>query len=186
MSRIGTVIPVLPDEYYTQIGAIIAKWATLEYQMMAIIWRAMGLSNVEGRVLTVGMGTQVLCGILRNLPRKWITDDVTKKQIGDLVKAVSESTDLRNYFAHGIWTRFKDDPLPYLNFMKQGEHRMMPEAQALSPSEIKKFSDVLDAINHLAAQILGKLGAGDVAPPLPDTHGEQNPAGLPTQTQTGQ
>jgi hypothetical protein len=93
--RIGTVIAVLPNEYNTQIGAIIAKWATLEFQMMTIIWRAMGLDNEEGRVLTVGMGTQVLCGVLRTLPKRWITVDVTKQEVARLVKAVGESTEAR-------------------------------------------------------------------------------------------
>jgi hypothetical protein len=46
--RIGTVIAVLPNEvqhsdrrHYCQVGDI-------EFQMMTIIWRAMGLDNEEG------------------------------------------------------------------------------------------------------------------------------------------
>ena len=184
--RVGEVLGVLPDEYNTQIGAIIMKWATLEFQMMAIIWQAMGLDNVEGRVLTVGMGTQALCGILRNLPKRWITDDITKQKVEELVKAVGKSTDSRNYLAHGIWSQFKDDPLPYLNFMKQAEHRILPAAQAVSPNELKDFSQHIDQMNRLTTEILHRLGYNDVAPPLPDTPGEQNPAGLPNQTQTAQ
>lgn len=183
--RVGNVLLVLPDEYYTQIGAIIAKWATLEAQMMFIIWRAMGLENEEGRVLTVGMGTQVLCGILRNLPRKWVTDEKLKVALSQLVKFVSDSADSRNYLAHGMWTKYPDDPLPYLNFMKSGEHRILPGAQAVTPEQLGYFSKSLDAMNQLAAQIAHVLG-GNVAPPLPDTLGEQNPAGLPNQTQTEQ
>ena len=182
--RIGKVIPVLPDEYNTQIGAIIAKWATLEFLMMTIIWRAMGLDNEEGRVLTVGMGTNVLLGILRNLPKRWIADDLTKKEVADLVKAVGESVEARNYLAHGVWTRFEGDPLPYLNFMKQGDHRILPAAQPVSPSQLQSISRVFDDMIILAHQILQRLGPGDVAPPLPDIHGEQNPAGFPNQTQT--
>lgn len=184
--RTGRVITALPDEYNVQIGAIIAKWATLEYQMMTIIWRAMGMDNVEGRVLTVGMGTQVLCGVLRNLPKKWITDELIKQELAKLVKAVNEYVDARNNIAHGIWTKYEDDPLPYLNFMKQSNHRIMPASQAISPTQLRAFSKTLDVLNQMAAGVVLGLGSGDGAPPLPDTRGEQNPAGLPTQTQTEQ
>ena len=184
MARVGYLVHTLPDEYYTQIGAILAKWASLEYQMMYIIWRAMGLENEEGRVLTVGMGTQVLCGILRNLPRKWITQPDVQTAVADLVKFVSEHADSRNYLAHGMWTKFPDDPAPYLNFMKTGEHRILPAAQAVTPEQLRGFSAALDAMNHLASQIISVVG-GNAAPPLPDKSEEQNPAGLPTQTQTG-
>ena len=183
MTRIGKVIPKLPDEYNTQIGAIIMKWATLEFQMMVVIWRAMGLDNVEGRVLTAGMSTEVLLGILANLPRKWITDSVIKEELSRLVKAVRDRKNFRNNIARGIWTLYKDDPLPHLNFMKQGDQRIMPDAQAVTPSDLKGFSISLDQMNQLADQIVRKLGTGDVVAPLPDIHGEQNPAGLPTEIQ---
>jgi hypothetical protein len=183
MARVGQVIAVLPDEYYTQIGAILAKWATLEYMMMTIIWKQFGLSNKEGRVLCIGMGTQPLCGILRNIRDNYTPADANVKQgLVELIKFVDDAKESRNFLAHGIWTGFPDDPLPYLNFMKDKDHRILPAAQAVKPEELKNFSRVLDAMIHLASQIAGKLGA-DSSPPSPETPGEQNPAGLPTQTQ---
>jgi hypothetical protein len=185
MARVGNLLLHLPDDHYTQIGAVITKWATLEFQMMAIIWRAMELDNIEGRVLTVGMGTQVLCGILRNLPKKWIVDNDVKADVIKLTDGVSKYAEGRNFLAHGIWTVFPDDSAPYLNFMKKAEHRILPAAQPVKPDELKLFSQILDQLNLLANGILGRLG-GDVAPASPDKPDEQNPAGLPTQTQIPQ
>lgn len=183
MARVGNVLLHLPDDHYTQIGAIISKWATLEFQMMAIIWRAMALDNSEGRVLTVGMGTQVLCGILRSLPKKWIAEDGVKTDLIKLTDAVSKYSEGRNFLAHGIWTMFPGDPAPYLNFMKQAEHRILPAAQPVKPEDLKLFSQILDQLNVLANSIVARLG-GDVAAASPDRPDEQNPAGLPIQTQT--
>jgi hypothetical protein len=152
--------------------------------MRMIIWRALGLDNKEGRVLTGGMGTQVLCGILRNLPKRWITDEGVKKALAELVEFASGRADARNYLAHGIWTEHPEVPgTPYLNFMKTGEQRIMPAAQAVKPAELEVFGDALDRVNRLAIQIIHALGA-DACAPMPDTSGEPNPAGLPTETKS--
>lgn len=48
MVQIHKVLKILPDDYYTQIGAIVAKWATLEYLLQTIIWNAMKLGKKRG------------------------------------------------------------------------------------------------------------------------------------------
>jgi hypothetical protein len=158
----------LTDPYYLHIGAIVHKWATMEYLLQNIIWRAMGLDREQGRVLTIGMGVEVLSGVLRNLPRKWITDQKIKDDLQALLKLVKDHVEYRNYLVHGVWTadlEKKDDP-PWLNYMKTGEQRIMPGAEQLSPESLHNFALVIEQMNERARLILQALGGPQ--PPSPN------------------
>lgn len=174
----------LSDQYYLHIGAVIHRWATLEYLMMAIIWKSMGLGNKEGRVLTVGMGTQVLAGILRNLPRKWITDEAIVKKLKQLTDEVSEHHELRNYLAHGVWTYPEDKAaprVPFLNFMKSGEHRLLPGGEPVTPEQLAILARSIGELNQLADEIHSAL-PGPAASSL-STPEEPEPLGFPNPAQ---
>ena len=53
MAKIYDLPLQLPSRYYAPIGEVIYRWALLEFQMQAIIWRAMGIDNPQGRTLTI-------------------------------------------------------------------------------------------------------------------------------------
>ena len=168
MVQIHSLLLSLEDPYYLQLGAIAQQWAALEYQLQNIIWRAMGLDNKQGRVLTVGMSPDALSGVLRNLPRQWITDDNIKIELKELLNDIKDNIEWRNAFIHGIWTADanKPDDLPWLNYIKSGEERILPRAQQVTPEYLHLFAQTVDALNHRASAILEAIGG--VQPPSPE------------------
>jgi hypothetical protein len=100
--KIGRVILSLDESYYAPIGEILSKWAALEYTMQVIVWKAIGLENPEGRVLTVGMSGKTPCGIVGNLTRKVILDQDAIKSIKKLTRFMNKNVDFRNRLSHGI------------------------------------------------------------------------------------
>ena len=174
----------LPDTYYVHIGAALHRWATLEYMLMTIIWEALKLDNKAGRVLTVGMNVPTLTGILRNLPRRWVTDPTIAKDIRSLCSEIKDHVEFRNYLAHGIWTVDPKDEThtPWLNYMKDGQDRILPGSEAVKPETLRVFSDLVGALVHQAGDILKRVRAAP--PPLLDTTDEQIPQGDYAASQT--
>jgi len=163
MVRVQRVVLELGEPYYTEIGAILHKWATLEYLLQNIIWRAMGLDNKKGRVLTLGMGINTLLGVLRNLPRRWINDKTITAQLGDLIREVSLKVEMRNHLSHGIWTVDPDDAsqTPQLNYMKTGPDRITPGAEPITPVQLREFAGVVAILCQCAERLLQAVGGVD-------------------------
>lgn len=173
MAMTHNVILSLDDRYHAPIGSILTKWATLEHQLQVIIWAALGLDNKTGRVLTVGMGSKTLVGILKNLHRRWITDPTIKQELNLLANDVRKHSEMRNFIAHGIWTIDGNNPadIPWLNYMKEGEHRILPGAEQITPEQLTDYSEVIASLNKTASDLLKKIR--NAPPPLPDTTDEQ-------------
>jgi len=163
MVRVQRVALELDEPYYTEIGAILHKWATLEYLLQNIIWRAMKLDNKQGRVLTMGMGINGLVGILRNLPRRWISDEGIAAELSKLIKAVQDKVEMRNYLSHGVWTIDPQDAsqTPQLNYMRIGSERIMPGAEAITPDQLREFAMVVTKLDEWAHGILVTIGGVD-------------------------
>jgi hypothetical protein len=185
MAQIHAPIPSLTDDYYVHIGAALHRWATLEYQLMTIIWEALKLDNKTGRVLTVGMNCPTLTGILRNLHRRWVTDKAITSDIRELCNDIKKTVPFRNYLAHGIWTA---DPkhekvTPWLNYMKDGDERILPGAEQVTPQMLADFASVVQTLNIRASDLLKRIRSAP--PPLLDTSDEQNPpnGSAPSQNQ---
>lgn len=155
-----TLTTSLRDPYYIHIGAIIHRWATLEYLLQNIIWKAMDLDREQGRVLTMGMGTQAICGVLRTLPKKWVTEKHIQDDLKELLDLVWERKEFRNYLAHGVWTAEtgKKDGHPWLNYMKSGDERITPGAEEITPELLRDLAQLVDEMNQKALALLKKLG----------------------------
>ena len=155
----GTVLLSLNDDYYMPIGAILSKWATLEYQLHEIIWAAMRIGLKEGRTLTIGMGMQGTLGVMRNLHRQWVLDKPIQEEIASLAKTVAELSEKRNYIAHGVWMAMGDDAnaVPHLTYMKTGAERVLPGAEPLTPSDLHAFALQIQTLNQQAEDILVKI-----------------------------
>ena len=167
MAKVGSICLTLDDGLYAGIGAVISRWATLEFLLQNIIWRAMGLENAQGRVLTVGMPIEKLAGILRNLPNRWITDETVKADLKALLDDIRETVDLRNYLAHGIWTTYPDEQhkTPHLNFMKTGPQKIMPGAQPITAEELRLTAESIHLLNVRASVILRVVGGVQLSSP---------------------
>ena len=155
MARIQTVPLDIPNEYYSAIGAVLAKWALLEWQVQNVIWSSIGIGPKEGRTLTIGMHSQTLTAILRNLPRKWITDASLNKEVIALADGMKALVPSRNYLAHGIWAYDENDPKQklHLQFMKEGKHRILPGSEPWEPQHLRLIAANIRVFNKAAHRI---------------------------------
>lgn len=164
MAQIHSALLSLTDPYYLHMGTALHRWATLEYQLMNIIWAALGLDSKTGRVLTVGMNLPTLSGVLRNLPRRWITDPSISKEIRSICDHIREEVAFRNFLAHGVWSADPNDPnrTPWLNYMKDAKERILPGAEQVSPKLLRQFAERVGKLNHRAEHLLKQIRS---APP---------------------
>lgn len=169
MAQIHSLAISLTDPYYTAIGAIAMRWAALEYILQNIIWRAMKLDNKQGRVLTIGMNTQPLTGIIRNPPRRWVTDEKIKADIKSLLEDIDTWVEWRNSIVHGVWTSDPTKPTeaPWLNYMKKGHERLLPSAEQVTPAYMDHIAEAISTLNERALAILNSVGG--VQPPSQET-----------------
>src|ERR1051326_189501 len=96
------IIDLRPD-YHLAMGQLLQRWAQLEYQLQEVIWYGMGISEKQGRMLTVGMSMDAIWGTVRNVAKNWIkdpSDQAIAKKISDRMQ---DFQDARKYIAHGRW-----------------------------------------------------------------------------------
>lgn len=148
-------------EYYVHIGAIVSRWAVLEYQLLEIIWLTMGLGRKRGRTLTIGMKLTVIIGILRTLPRKWVTDKELRAEIISIADAVQKHSEYRNFLAHGVWVaRPDEDPntaVPHLTYMKSAENRITPGIEPVTLGALYGFAERIHEINLRCQTLVNTL-----------------------------
>ena len=149
----------LPAEYYTAIGEMMFRWAQLEHQMQEIIWRAMRIDNKQGRTLTVGMGSKVLCATLKTLTRQWLITAKDKQRANSIAKGAGKIAEFRNYLAHGSWEfpSGGDQKNLHLIYMKETAHRILPKAVKHTPEEIRKKAGQLRQLNKRAQDLIYDL-----------------------------
>jgi hypothetical protein len=101
----------LKAEYYPALGEFIFRVAQLETQLHEILWRAIGIGNKEGRVLTIGSPIKAIRGMLYNVTSdqmngRWLdrkTQASLVQRIETLLMKAKPFADLRNKIAHGSW-----------------------------------------------------------------------------------
>ena len=159
MARMNDLPLELPSKYYPAIGETLYRWALLEFQMQAIIWRAMGLDNRQGRTLTVGMKAPVLIGILRTLTLKWAVNKTEIRSIKALATDAQDLADDRNILAHGVWMypQGGDPSDVFLHYMKKSHYRILPHAEKKSPRNIKSTATKIRKLNERAERLLARI-----------------------------
>jgi hypothetical protein len=158
MAQIHVVAEGLPPEYYAPFGELIFRWAQLEYQMQEIIWRAMGLDNKQGRVLTIGKDARAIIQTLRTITLRW-TNNATDKQLAcSIAHGATQVIEFRNHLAHCSWQHPPGEPdNVYLHYMKEKEERLLPKAKKHDPDEIRAKADKLQKLNEKAAKLIARL-----------------------------
>jgi hypothetical protein len=153
-------IPVdLPSRYYPAMGEIIARCAILENQMRHIIWRASGIDNRLGRVLTVGMEANVLIATVKNLSDKWGGHATIKQGMNSVANQARPLFKERNLVAHGIWGYPIGRKPRIWRFyrMFEAQDRVMPAAVKKSPKDLAKIAAQLRRLNLRAEELIGSL-----------------------------
>lgn len=153
----GTLLVSLGAKHYLPIGAFLSRWATLEYSAQNIIWLTIGLSDEEGRVLTIGMGTQPILGILRNIKERMTTDSEVKEKIGLIIEGISHYKEFRNHLAHGVWSHLESNPVPHLTYMKAAEERFIPTVEPITPEQIATAAEDIFKFINICGEVITKL-----------------------------
>lgn len=93
------------------IGRVIVEWSKLEGCLHELIWRFAGLSFEDGRLFTERMDSNRLIALLRVLgPRK--LDGSALQTFVNVLAAVDELRDDRNFIAHGTWATLEPGSEP--------------------------------------------------------------------------
>lgn len=154
----------LPPEILSGIGAIIARWGYLQHQLGVIIRVALKLKKDAGRVLTVGMEINVLCGVLRTIAKtdQWVGDANVRDAIKKLAKDVQDAAENRNNYAHGVFGYTDSRPPQFVRFLfKQAEHRVNPEFEVITQETLKNYEsearNLWDRAQAITHKLKGKL-----------------------------
>ena len=159
MARLFDVPLKLPDRYYAPIGETLYRWALLEFQIQAVIWRALGINNKQGRILTVGMDARVLVGILRTLMRYAAANKIEARMMKSLADDTQNLADSRNILAHGAWMYpIGGNPSDvYLHYMKKAHERIVPFAQKYRPRQITATATKIRKLNERAGRLIKRI-----------------------------
>lgn len=151
----------LPDKYYIAIGEVIYRWALLEFQMQAIIWRALDIDNKKGRTLTIGADSKALFGMLRTVNLRWAVNKTEIRMIKALVSDAQDIGDERHILAHGVWVYPQNGKQSniHLTYMKSSSHRILPKTERLPLRRIKTVATKLRKINERAESLYQRIGA---------------------------
>lgn len=133
----------LSDDILKGIGQLIAAWGYLQFQLGVIIRVALKLKKDTGRVLTVGMEINVLCGVLRTISKTdhWIKHAGMREAIKKLVKDVQNAVENRNNYAHGVFGYTNETPRRFARLlMKLAQHRVNPEWDVITPDGLAELA----------------------------------------------
>ena len=97
-------ILALDDEHYLEIGRIAAHVGTLEYLVQKLLWWMMGLTEKQGRSLTVATRTETQLEAIEVLLASGKPENMTQRENIALVLAeVRTARSLRHDVVHAIW-----------------------------------------------------------------------------------
>ena len=158
MAKIQYLPLNLPVQHYRAIGEVTARWARLEFVLQMLIWRAMGIDNKVGRVLTIRTPAPKLLELISALEHRWIGNRQTVADLRALAKDVKKLYGERNALAHGIWGRFKGRVKPLtLHRMDGKAGKVLPSGDALTPNAMKETARKIHQLNKRADALLAKV-----------------------------
>ena len=102
--RLNVYILPLKDDHYLEIGRIAAHVGTLEHLVQRLLWWMMGLTQEEGRSLTVATRTQTQIEAIEVLLVSGRPEDERHRECISLVLAeIKSARSIRNDVVHAIW-----------------------------------------------------------------------------------
>lgn len=134
----------LPRPILADIGDVIVRWGTIEYQLHRLLCACYSLSNETGRALTVGMDIGVSCGLLRTAAKSshWISDKSVREELKALAETVGKEKDRRHDLAHGFFGFDMDSPNSFARYrIRSADERVTPVAEPVDRKQLKQWSD---------------------------------------------
>ena len=97
------VLP-LGDEHYLEIGRIAAHVGTLEYLVQRLLWWMMGLTEEQGRSLTIATRTETQIEAIEVLFASGRPiENLSREHISLVLAEIKAARALRNDVVHAIW-----------------------------------------------------------------------------------
>jgi hypothetical protein len=155
----------MPQDILAGIGAVVAQWSYLAFQMTVILRIGHRLSKESQRALLVGAEVGVLCAHLRTVAATdfWLKDEQIRKDIRKLADDIQRASDTRNAYAHGVFGYFigkagGPEEEKFVRFlMKSAEHRVSPGAEEVSAETLKPHADAALRLWERAQAITQRL-----------------------------
>jgi hypothetical protein len=177
----GEIVFDLPPMLAREIGLVIAAHANLEHRLNILLYTALGLPSVYGRLAVreprVAERFDLVLEVLRL--RECPIDE---EEASDLRAAIEEAGAQRDHLAHGIWIRSAKGALhlrlirgawqPVQNQRGKTKRAILPEANPYTISECRSLRRLL----HLTLTRLEEFGSSiaETLLSLPDIHDPQS------------
>lgn len=158
----------LPPEILAGIGAVIAQWSYLAFQMTVILRLGFKLTKETQRAILLGADVGVLCGQMRTLAGTdhWIKDKAIRDEIESLAEEIQKKSKARNDYAHGVFGYFVGkaggpDEEKFVRFlMKSAEQRVTPLPEEITAETLGDHTKVAlrlwDRAQALTQRMKGK------------------------------
>ncbi len=93
------------------VGRLVIEWSRLEAIMQDVIWSILDIGLEDGRVLTARSTAQIKLQWLRSFSRRHIKGSELEA-LNDILSAIEELQDDRNFIAHASWGTMKSNGDP--------------------------------------------------------------------------
>lgn len=154
-----SIPPSLPKSCYAAVGEIVTKWAHLEWNLERIIWRLLGMSNREGRILTTGMSARTKIEIIDATAKHYTKDQTIKDAVVAINHRARPLADYRNNLVHGVfgYPGNKSRSLHLIKVAGNKKYRISPKPSKITVKEIAEQAKQISALNADAAWAVAVL-----------------------------
>lgn len=149
----------VPDEHYKLIGELIAEWSRLDTILGTLIWHFLKLDMEDGRVVTSTIDARTKVRMLRQLAKRHIKAQATRRQFSDLLGAVEGLQEDRNFIAHGLWGMAMPDNIPAASSIRPKSNPFHVVTQTFPPMHMANLIEITREIADALAELPDVLAA---------------------------
>ena len=155
----------LPKDILAGIGAIVAQWSYLAFQLTVILRIGFKLSKETQRAILVGADLGAIRGQMRTLAGTdhWIKDRNLRNEIDELAAEVRNKSLTRNDYAHGIFGYLVGkaggpDEEQYVRYLMKGpDQRVTPKPEEITADTLREHLKVPLQLWERAQELTQKL-----------------------------
>ena len=152
----------IPAAFYGPIGRLIAAWTFTELYMQSIAWHVLKIRAPKvQRLMTWGRNAVEQTKLFYSLNPDWIPDPADRAEHEAIHAEAERLRAQRNKLAHGVWG-YKPGERPRswrLFYLRENDLKLRPKALVITPAEVKRWADDLDALNIRLKAFHRRLGA---------------------------
>jgi hypothetical protein len=150
----------IPASYHKPVGQLVVRWNVTELYLQSIIWHIWRIRDPKvARLLTWDLNAVSKVELFKLLTPRWITDPTHRVELEAIANEADALRVKRNRVAHGLWGYKPGERKKLRLFQVKRETRVLPKAELVSVSELKKWAEELDQLNVRLIAFHKKLGA---------------------------